>query len=102
RRHTRFSRDWSSDVCSSDLLQKNARANENSSSYTQSALPLIISLYLPSVVICVSAPVFRSVKKRLLSRTKATLLPSGEKEAYICLPSFCETGVIFLVFRSYT
>src|SRR5690606_41059004 len=22
RRHTRFSRDWSSDVCSSDLLQK--------------------------------------------------------------------------------
>src|SRR5690606_39720983 len=27
RRHTRFSRDWSSDVCSSDLLLRNVVAN---------------------------------------------------------------------------
>src|SRR5690606_40779307 len=25
RRHTRFSRDWSSDVCSSDLINRNGR-----------------------------------------------------------------------------
>src|SRR5207302_7419418 len=28
RRHTRFSRDWSSDVCSSDLVRARARAGE--------------------------------------------------------------------------
>src|SRR5690606_40726620 len=27
RRHTRFSRDWSSDVCSSDLLNVSAKGN---------------------------------------------------------------------------
>src|SRR5690606_39465998 len=29
RRHTRFSRDWSSDVCSSDLLVRNADESED-------------------------------------------------------------------------
>src|SRR5690606_39472775 len=29
RRHTRFSRDWSSDVCSSDLRIKSMRQKEN-------------------------------------------------------------------------
>src|SRR5690606_40106252 len=31
RRHTRFSRDWSSDVCSSDLLSQLSRAVESRS-----------------------------------------------------------------------
>src|SRR5690606_41206792 len=31
RRHTRFSRDWSSDVCSSDLELKNSSANPKKS-----------------------------------------------------------------------
>src|SRR5690606_40787089 len=29
RRHTRFSRDWSSDVCSSDLAKRNLRLNDS-------------------------------------------------------------------------
>src|SRR5690606_39911239 len=29
RRHTRFSRDWSSDVCSSDLLHHNPRSDRH-------------------------------------------------------------------------
>src|SRR5690606_15060083 len=29
RRHTRFSRDWSSDVCSSDLRERKSRENSN-------------------------------------------------------------------------
>src|SRR5690606_39942028 len=31
RRHTRFSRDWSSDLCSSDLLQGRMRAQKKTS-----------------------------------------------------------------------
>src|SRR5690606_39503580 len=37
RRHTRFSRDWSSDVCSSDLLKALAAADNNVPFYV--ALP---------------------------------------------------------------
>src|SRR5690606_39932984 len=40
RRHTRFSRDWSSDVCSSDLPSRAARHA------TRSKLPLITSAQL--------------------------------------------------------
>src|SRR5690606_11424360 len=37
RRHTRFSRDWSSDVCSSDLIvTPNKKANSASMEYTES------------------------------------------------------------------
>src|SRR5207302_7697510 len=40
RRHTRFSRDWSSDVCSSDL-RRSARANQQFAS----ARRLVLSRY---------------------------------------------------------
>src|SRR5690606_39968595 len=33
RRHTRFSRDWSSDVCSSDLVSTKGKIPENNLSY---------------------------------------------------------------------
>src|SRR5690606_811778 len=41
RRHTRFSRDWSSDVCSSDLLQWNGTGRGSAGFYSQSRTDLV-------------------------------------------------------------
>src|SRR5690606_39514552 len=38
RRHTRFSRDWSSDVCSSDLVARECRQTINPTSRAQSTV----------------------------------------------------------------
>ena len=43
------------------LFQSNARTIENSSSYTQSVTPLMISFFLPSLVTCVTFPEVRSL-----------------------------------------
>src|SRR2546429_6616259 len=47
RRHTRCSRDWSSDVCSSDLIIPNAEVN---------VFPRGIALALIAVGLCAPAP----------------------------------------------
>src|SRR5690606_40138990 len=41
RRHTRFSRDWSSDVCSSDLILLNERYTESASALEDAEIALI-------------------------------------------------------------
>src|SRR5690606_40042020 len=50
RRHTRFSRDWSSDVCSSDLIDREAQPNagehdvESIEDFTEDILSLGVEL----------------------------------------------------------
>src|SRR5690606_41033303 len=43
RRHTRFSRDWSSDVCSSDLVEQAVAAFERALLLTPERTPLLLS-----------------------------------------------------------
>ena len=58
-----------------------ALLNPNSSSYTQSGAPLMISLNFPSKVIWISEPKRKSAIKILLFLTNATFVPVGEKVA---------------------
>src|SRR5690606_40533407 len=44
RRHTRFSRDWSSDVCSSDLVEMIQEANQNGARLAKACEELHISV----------------------------------------------------------
>ena len=68
-------------------LKSKARLKENSSSFTQSGLPLITSLNLPSVVTWLSLLLNSSfTRNRLPSRTKATMLPSGLHRGTSCGP----------------
>src|SRR5690606_4044436 len=50
RRHTRFSRDWSSDVCSSDLLQR--KAVDEVDALTASLQPQLASMLRALVELC--------------------------------------------------
>src|SRR5690606_39447568 len=50
RRHTRFSRDWSSDVCSSDLQLRTLSASNAASSYQGSSTSTTKSAYVAKCV----------------------------------------------------
>src|SRR5690606_39783458 len=47
RRHTRFSRDWSSDVCSSDLWRAGRQCRAISSSSSDSSAQLTKGVWIP-------------------------------------------------------
>src|SRR5207253_8391261 len=44
RRHTRWPRDWSSDVCSSDLVQVGTRAADTRALRAEEFVPLVLDL----------------------------------------------------------
>src|SRR5690625_7212303 len=68
-------------------LQCHPSLNPNSSSYTQSVVPLMTAPSEPSVVRARSSPDSRSTTYRFRSRTKATRLPSGANLANIWKPA---------------
>src|SRR5690606_40569401 len=82
RRHTRFSRDWSSDVCSSDLLVLGFDSTSKpffTKKSTAVPIPMLSSFaafskfmlfpsviyYLPSIILILQKYVFRSEERRV-------------------------------------
>src|SRR5690606_39517710 len=63
RRHTRFSRDWSSDVCSSDLLIEKALERFSGSSY--SGIYKHNGTFCPEPRLTFSIHEFRSEERRV-------------------------------------
>src|SRR2546429_4639616 len=77
RRHTRCSRDWSSDVCSSDLNADNIVVSNSSK---QSLFNVCFTLFGPGEVVAIPAPAWVSYPQIVyLSRARPVLVP-GEPE----------------------
>src|SRR5690606_41097559 len=75
RRHTRFSRDWSSDVCSSDLSTKFGKVTFR---FGSASIARLIAKTAPSFLahLLREIPLFTSQKSIDFKRCSASLVPS--------------------------
>src|SRR5690606_40803636 len=102
RRHTRFSRDWSSDVCSSDLVES-ALVEYSAIFVTSLMLIMVFGVAIPNAWARYGAEAFLAAALPVLLGLRMVLYPLlGSEERRVCeLGVWKQEITIILTYASY-